>query len=76
MVRLRVAVCVLLSAKPPHPAAACTVKVTGVAEAVPPVSELTLSQAGLDGTLEERMVNGVPPAAVEVTETVEVVLLV
>ena len=60
--------------KPPQPAAACTVNVTGVAVAVPPARELTVSQAGLDGTLDERIVKGVPPVALEATETVDVVM--
>ena len=71
-VRLRVAICVLL--KPPQPAAAWTVNVIGVAVAVPPTRELTVSQAGLDGTLAALIVKGVPPVAVDATETVDVVM--
>jgi hypothetical protein len=74
LVKLRVAICVLV--KPPHPDAACTVNVTGVADAVPPASELTVSHAlGAWGTLVDRIVNGVPPVAADATETVDVVML-
>jgi hypothetical protein len=45
------------------------VKLTAVALAVPPVNELTVSQAG-GGTTELSTVKGVPPVAPEVTAIV------
>jgi hypothetical protein len=65
----RVAVFVVLAAKLPHPAAAATVNVSGELPAVPPAKELTLSHAG-GGLVVLSTVNGVPPAAAEVTDTV------
>jgi hypothetical protein len=57
------------AAKVPHPAVATTVNVTGVALAVPPAKELTVSQAG-GGVPELSTVKGVPPGDVDVTEIV------
>ena len=55
--------------KPPHPAAAVAVNVTGVALAVPPVVGVTVSQAAT-GLVLVSTVNGVPPVAADVIETV------
>ena len=72
--RCRENVWLVFSAKPPHPddwpvGVAATVKVTGVDVAVPPEKELTVSQAGGAFVLSST-VNGVPPVAAEVTDTV------
>ena len=54
--------------KAPHPAAATTVRVTGVADAVPPVKAVTFSQVGSGFTVLST-VNGVPKFAGDVTFT-------
>ncbi len=62
--------CELPEANEPHPAVAATVKVVAVDVAVPAGAEgLIVSQAGSFAEVVSR-VNGVPPAAAEVTETV------
>ena len=68
--RCRLTVCVVPEVKPPHPAAAATVNVLAVDVAVPAGADgLIVSQAGSFAEVVSR-VNGVPPAAAEVTETV------
>jgi hypothetical protein len=67
--RCRVAVLELPAAKLLQPAAAATVNVTGLALAVPPAKELTVSQLG-GGFVVLSTVNAVPPAAADVTEIV------
>jgi hypothetical protein len=64
----RFAVCEEFAEKLPHPDAAATVNVTAVDVAVPPASELTESHAG-GAFVTLSMVNGVPPEAADVTET-------
>ena len=54
---------------PPHPDAACTVKVNAVAPAVPPVVGVTVNQAAA-GFVAVSTVKGVPPTAAEETEIV------
>jgi hypothetical protein len=55
-------------AKPPHPAAATTVKETADVPAVPPANEFTVSQEA-GGLVELSTVKAVPPTAAEVIET-------
>jgi hypothetical protein len=67
--RCRVVVLDVPAPKPPHPYAATTVNATGFVPAVPPEYELTVSQAA-GGFVVLSTVNGVPPVAEDVTETV------
>ena len=60
---------VLPTANAPQPAAATTLSATGVAEAVPPVNGVMVSQPG-KGLTVLSTVNGVPPFAADVTLTV------